>query len=86
MKAYGAVDVEIHTSALVGVQWSASSLGRFSPAERAPGTHWIGSFVDPRAGVDDMEECKFLTLPGLELRLLGRPVNSQSLYRLRYPG
>jgi hypothetical protein len=27
----------------------------------------------------------FLTLPGLELRALGCPVRSQSLYRLRYP-
>jgi hypothetical protein len=42
--------------------------------------------VDPRAGLDDMEKRKFLTLPGLELRLLGRPAPSQSLYRLRYPG
>jgi hypothetical protein len=42
--------------------------------------------VDPRAGLDDMEKKKFLTLPGLELRLLGRPARSQSLYLLRYPG
>jgi hypothetical protein len=27
-----------------------------------------------------------LTLPGLELRPLGRPARSQSLYRLRHPG
>jgi hypothetical protein len=40
--------------------------------------------VDPRAGLDDMKKRKFLTLPGLELRLLGRPARSQSLYRLRY--
>jgi hypothetical protein len=33
-----------------------------------------------------MEKRKFLTLPGLELRLLGRPARNQSLYRLRYPG
>jgi hypothetical protein len=42
--------------------------------------------VNPRAGLDDTEKRKFLTLPGLELRPLGRPVHSQSLYRLRYPG
>jgi hypothetical protein len=29
---------------------------------------------------------KFLTLPGLKLRLLGRPARSQPLYRLSYPG
>jgi hypothetical protein len=40
--------------------------------------------VGPRAGLDDVEKKKFLTLPGLELRLLGRPAHSQSLYRLRY--
>jgi hypothetical protein len=32
------------------------------------------------------EKWKFLTLPRLELRPLGRPAHSQSLYRLRYPG
>jgi hypothetical protein len=58
----------------------------FTPGERAPGTHWIGDWVDPRAGLDDVEKRKFLILPGLELRPLGRPVRSQSLYRLRYPG
>jgi hypothetical protein len=42
--------------------------------------------VDPRAGLDDVEKRKFLIPPGLELRLLGRPARSQSLYRLRYSG
>jgi hypothetical protein len=42
--------------------------------------------VGPRAGLDDVEKRKFLTLPGLELRPLGRQVRSQSLYRLRHPG
>jgi hypothetical protein len=41
--------------------------------------------VDLRAGMDDLEKRKFLTLPGLELRILGRPARSKSLYRLRYP-
>jgi hypothetical protein len=40
--------------------------------------------VDPRAGLDDMEKRKFLTLPGLELRSLDRPSHSQSLYRLHW--
>jgi hypothetical protein len=40
--------------------------------------------VGPRAGLDDVEKIKFLTLPGLELRPLGRPARSQSLYRLSY--
>jgi hypothetical protein len=56
MKAYGGVDVYIHiflTSALAGGEWSASRPCRFTLGERAPGTHWIGGWVDPRAGQDD---------------------------------
>jgi hypothetical protein len=74
------------TSALVGGVWSASRSGRFTRGERDPGTHWIGGWVDPRAGLDDLKKRKFLTLLGLKLRPLGRPARSQSLYRLRYPG
>jgi hypothetical protein len=65
MKAYAGVDVSIHiflTSAPVGGKWSASRPCRFTP-----GTHWIGGWVGPRAGLDDLEKRKFLTLPGLEL-------------------
>jgi hypothetical protein len=70
----------------VGGEWSASRPSRFTPGERAPGTHWIGGWVDPRAGLEDVEERKFLIQPGLELQLLGCPSSSQSLYRIRYPG
>jgi hypothetical protein len=42
--------------------------------------------MDPRAGLDDVEKRKFLILLGLELRPLGSPARSQSLYRLHYPG
>jgi hypothetical protein len=85
---YGGVDVYIHiflTWALVGDEWSASRTGRFTSGEKAPGTYWIGGWVDPRAGLDDVEKRKYLTLPGLELRPLGRPARSQSLHRLLYP-
>jgi hypothetical protein len=88
MKPYGGVDVLIHiflTSALVGGEWSASRPSRFTPGERARGAHWIGGPVGPRAGLDDVENRKHLTLPGLELQHLGRPARSQSLYRLCYP-
>jgi hypothetical protein len=40
------------TSALDGGEWSASRPGRFTPTERAPGTHWIGGWVGPRAVLD----------------------------------
>jgi hypothetical protein len=54
MKVYGGLDVWTHlflTSALAGGEWLASRLGRFTP-----GTHWIGGWVDLRAGLDDMEK------------------------------
>jgi hypothetical protein len=40
------------TSALGGGEWSASRPGRFTSRERAPGTHWIGGWVGPRAVLD----------------------------------
>jgi hypothetical protein len=43
------------TSALDGGEWSASRPGRLSPGERAPGTHWAGGWMGPRAGLDIME-------------------------------
>jgi hypothetical protein len=89
MKAYGGVHVSIHTfltSALVGGERSASRPSHFTPGERGPGTHWIGGWVGARACLEDIEKRKFLTLPGLELRPLGRPARSQLLYQLRYPG
>jgi hypothetical protein len=84
MKTYGGLDVYIRvflTSALVGGEWSDSRPGRFTP-----GTHWIGGWVDPRAGLDDLEKRQFLTLPGLEIRPFRYEVRSQSLYRLRCTG
>jgi hypothetical protein len=91
MKTYVGVDVRVYThvlltSALVGGEWSASRPGHFTPGEKVRGTHWIGGWVSPRTNLDDMEERKFLPVPGLELRSLCRPARSQSLYRLCYPG
>jgi hypothetical protein len=50
------------TSTLIGDKWSASRPCHFTPGERALGTHWIGGWVDPRAGVDDVKKRKFLKL------------------------
>jgi hypothetical protein len=58
MKVYWGVKVQLHaflTSALDGGEWSASHHGRFTPRERAPGTHWIGGWVGPRAGLDAVD-------------------------------
>jgi hypothetical protein len=87
MKMYVGVDVQTHvflTSALVGGEWSASRPGHFTPGERASGAHWIGGWVGPRAGLDDMENEN--SCPIREPRPLGRPARSQSLYHLSYPG
>jgi hypothetical protein len=71
MKAYGGVEVKIHvflTSALVGGEWSDSRPGRFTPGERAPGTHWRGGWVDLKAGLEAGEKRKILTLLEIEPR------------------
>jgi hypothetical protein len=47
------------TSALVGGEWSTLRPSRFTPGDRAPGTHWIGGWVGPRAGLDDVKKRKF---------------------------
>jgi hypothetical protein len=60
------VDVQIHiflTSTLDKVEWLVSRPGIFTP-----GTHWTGGCVEPKAGVDDVEEIQFLNLPGIEIR------------------
>jgi hypothetical protein len=40
MKAYGGVGVHIHVFFISALDW-------IRPWERAPGTHWIGGWVDP---------------------------------------
>jgi hypothetical protein len=68
------------TSALVAGEWPVSRSGRFTPGERAPGTHWIGGSMDPRANLDNVEKRKFMTLQGLEIQPLGRPAPIGSRY------
>jgi hypothetical protein len=46
------------TSALYVGEWSASHPGRFTPTERALGTHCIRSWVGPRAGLDAVTKRK----------------------------
>jgi hypothetical protein len=85
MNTYGGVDVYIHillTSALVGGEWSASRPGCFTPEQRAPAVHWIEGWVGAETSLDDIARRKILPLRGLELRPLGRPARSQSLYLL----
>jgi hypothetical protein len=53
------------TSALDGGEWSASRPGRFTPRERAPGIHWIGDWMGPRAVLDSVVKKK-IPSPGWE--------------------
>jgi hypothetical protein len=50
------IDQSFLDTTLVGVDWLASCSCRFTPGEIAPGTHWIGGWMDPRAGLDDVEK------------------------------
>jgi hypothetical protein len=43
------------TSVLAGGELSALRPGRFTPGEKASGTHLIGGWESPRASLDDME-------------------------------
>jgi hypothetical protein len=51
------------------------------PGKEPPNTHLVGGWVNLRTGLDDLEGRKILPLPERELRHLGRPARSQSLYR-----
>jgi hypothetical protein len=67
MKRYSGVEVQLHsflTSALEGVEWSVSLPGRFPPGIRAIGTHWIGGWVDSRAGLDAVARSPFFAPAG----------------------
>jgi hypothetical protein len=41
----GGITPPFLTTALNGGEWSASRLCRFTPGERASGTHWIGGWA-----------------------------------------
>jgi hypothetical protein len=42
---------------------SVSRPGRFTPRERAPGTHWIGGWVNPSATLDTVAKRKKAPAP-----------------------
>jgi hypothetical protein len=54
------------TLALDGGKWSASCPCCFTPRERAPHTHWIGGWVDPRAILDMVIKRKIPSPPPQE--------------------
>jgi hypothetical protein len=68
------------------MEWvvSVTPWPRFTPGERTPGTHWIGGWVGPRAGLNAGARRKILC----PCRRLNpeRPARSQTLYCLSYRG
>jgi hypothetical protein len=61
MKTYGGsggIALPFLTLAIDGGEWSASRPDRFTPRERAPGIHWIGDWVGPRASLAAVEKKK----------------------------
>jgi len=46
------------TSAQDRDEYSLSHPGRFTPVERAAGTHWVGGGVGPRPGLDAVAKSK----------------------------
>jgi hypothetical protein len=65
----------------VSGQLKATAPGKEPPVPIGYEAEWA-----PEPVLDDVERRKIFPLPGLEVRSLGRPARSQSLYRLRYPG
>jgi hypothetical protein len=73
----GRITPQFLTSTLDSSDWSASSIGRFNPEERAPGTNSTGGSVGPRAGLTAVEKRKIFCpcrewnpgLPGCSYRL-----------------
>jgi hypothetical protein len=50
--------------------------------ERAHSIHWIGRWVGPGTGLDNVQKRKFSVLSGLEHQPLCSPAHCQSLYSL----
>jgi hypothetical protein len=52
-----------------------SCSGRFTPGGRTPGTHWIGGWLGPRAGLDTVVARRKIPIPWRESNP-GRPARS----------
>jgi hypothetical protein len=78
----GGIAPRILISALDEGEWLASRPAGFTPTGRAPGTHWIGGWVGPRAGMDALVK-KFPAHAGT--RTSDHPARSLVLYHWANP-
>jgi hypothetical protein len=82
-KAQAGEEVELYTSFNLGARlgWVVNATPRPLYPQERPGTHCIGGWVDPKAGLDGAEK-----LAHTGIRSPDRPARSELLYRLSYPG
>jgi hypothetical protein len=70
----------------LGTRWRwvvSFTPGHFTPRERAPGTHWIGSWMGPRAGLDTVLKRK---IPSpCRTQTPDHPARSPALYHWTIP-
>jgi len=66
--------------ALDGGERSASLSGRCTPAERSSDTHWIRSWLDPKAGLDVSSKRKLFSLPSIRTTVPRLPSEQRSYY------
>jgi hypothetical protein len=59
-------------------EWSVSRRGCFTTGKRAPGIHWIGGWVDSKAGLNNVEKkiCPYRDLNCDPAVAVGQPVAS----------
>jgi hypothetical protein len=63
MNTYGAVEVKLHAFIILVLPGCKELLSRDDcsiPEERVRGTHWVGCWMGPRAGLDMMAKRKFI--------------------------
>ena len=79
----GGVEVQLYSFFNLGARWGwvVNAMPRPLYPREGPGTHCIGGWVDPRAGLEGAE---YLAPTGI--RFPDRPARSESLCRLSYPG
>jgi hypothetical protein len=66
----GGIAPSFLVSTLAAFEWSASRPCRFNPGERPRSAHWIGGYVDLRAGQDPVEKKKFIAPTGNRTRAI----------------
>jgi hypothetical protein len=76
----GRVGVWLHVSLTSGIGGERSDLrlSRSTPGERATSNHWMGGYVGPKAGLDTLENKKFLAL-ARNRTPISRPFSCQSV-------